>query len=101
MGGGIAMSFAGFGIPVKLLEVSPEALDRGMARIRGNYETSVKRGSLSEAEMSRRLGLLEPVQSYDSIGQRDDVIEARFEGTPVNGEAVVKPSPIEYAGPPP
>jgi 3-hydroxyacyl-CoA dehydrogenase len=49
MGGGIAMSFAEFGIPVKLLEVSQEALERGLARIRGNYETSVKRGSLSEA----------------------------------------------------
>ena len=45
MGGGIAMSFAEFGFPVKLLEVSQEALDRGLARIRSNYETSVKRGS--------------------------------------------------------
>src|SRR6516225_143636 len=51
MGGGIAMSFAEFGFPVKLLEVSQEALDRGLQRIRSNYETSVKRGSLSEAEM--------------------------------------------------
>ena len=57
MGGGIAMSFAEFGFPVKLLEASREALDRGIARIRANYETSVKRGSLSEAEMNRRLAL--------------------------------------------
>ena len=55
MGGGISMSFAEFGFPVKLLEASQEALDRGIARIRANYETSVKRGSLSEAEMNRRL----------------------------------------------
>ncbi len=55
MGGGIAMSFAEFGFPVKILEASQEALDRGIARIRANYETSVKRGSLSEAEMERRL----------------------------------------------
>ncbi len=61
MGGGISMSFAEFGFPVKLLEASQEALDRGLARIRANYETSVKRGSLSEAEMNRRLSLIEPV----------------------------------------
>src|SRR5277367_5850976 len=65
MGGGIAMSFAEFGFPVKLLEASQEALDRGIARIRSNYETSVKRGSLPEAEMNRRLALIEPVTSYD------------------------------------
>ena len=61
MGGGIAMSFAEFGFPVKLLEVSQEALDRGLARIRANYQTSVRRGSLTEAEMNRRLALIEPV----------------------------------------
>src|ERR1700758_2430426 len=73
MGGGIAMSFAEFGFPVKLLEVSQEALDRGLARIRSNYETSVRRGSLSEAEMERRLKLIDPVRSYDEIGQCDVV----------------------------
>ena len=61
MGGGISMSFAEFGFPVRLLEASKEALDRGLARIRANYETSVRRGSLSEAEMNRRLALIEPV----------------------------------------
>jgi 3-hydroxyacyl-CoA dehydrogenase len=64
MGGGIAMSFAEFGFPVKLLEVSREALDRGVSRIRSNYETSVKRGSLSEAEMKRRLALREAKPGY-------------------------------------
>jgi 3-hydroxyacyl-CoA dehydrogenase len=90
MGGGIAMSFAEFGIPVKLLEVSQEALDRGLARIRSNYETSVRRGSLSEAEMNRRLALIEPVQSFDAIGQCDIVIEAVFERIPVKEEVFAK-----------
>jgi 3-hydroxyacyl-CoA dehydrogenase len=90
MGGGIAMSFAEFGFPVKILEVGQEALDRGMARIRANYETSVRRGSLSEAEMNRRLGLIEPVQSYDAIGQCDVVIEAVFERIPVKEEVFAK-----------
>src|SRR6266481_1874277 len=83
MGGGIAMSVAEFGFPVKLLEASQEALDRGLARIRSNYETSVKRGSLTEAEMNRRLALIEPVTSYDDIAQSDVVIEAVFERIPV------------------
>jgi 3-hydroxyacyl-CoA dehydrogenase len=102
MGGGIAMSFAEFGFPVKLLEVSQEALDRGLARIRANYETSVKRGSLTEAEMNRRLALIEPVTSYDDIGQCDVVIEAVFERIPVKEEvfkkldAVMKPGALLY-----
>src|SRR6516162_1752981 len=102
MGGGIAMSFAEFGFPVKLLEVSQEALDRGLARIRSNYETSVKRGSLSEAEMQRRLKLIEPVKSYDDIAQCDVVIEAVFERIPVKEEvfkkldAVMKPGALLY-----
>src|SRR5438046_569957 len=69
MGGGIAMSFAEFGFPVKLLEASPEALDRGLQRIRANYETSIRRGSLTEAEMNRRMALLAPVTSADDSAQ--------------------------------
>ena len=102
MGSGIAMSFAEFGFPVKLLEASQDALDRGLARIRSNYETSVKRGSLSEAEMERRLKLIEPVNSYDDIAQCDVVIEAVFERIPVKEEVfkkldeVMKPGALLY-----
>jgi 3-hydroxyacyl-CoA dehydrogenase len=102
MGGGIAMSFVEFGFPVKLLEASPEALDRGIARIRSNYETSVRRGSLSEAEMNRRMALIEPVTSYDDIAQCDVVIEAVFERIPVKEEVfkkldeVMKPGALLY-----
>ena len=79
MGGGIAMSFADFGYAVKIMDVTPEALDRGMQRIRDNYATSVKRGSLSEAEMQRRLARIEPVAGYEDIAECDLVIEAVFE----------------------
>ena len=102
MGGGISMSFAEFGFPVKLLEASQEALDRGIARIRANYETSVKRGSLTEAEMDRRMALIEPVTRYDDIGQCDVVIEAVFERIPVKEEVfkkldeVMKPGALLY-----
>ncbi len=103
MGGGISMSFAEFGFPVKLLEASQEALDRGLARIRANYETSVKRGSLSEAEMNRRLALIEPVTSYDDIKDCDVVIEAVFERIPVKEEVfkkldeIMKPGALLYS----
>jgi 3-hydroxyacyl-CoA dehydrogenase len=90
MGGGIAMSFAEFGFPVKLLEVDEDALARGLARIRANYQTSVSRGSLSTAEMERRLGLIEGVQSYNDIAQADVVIEAVFERIPVKQEVFAK-----------
>jgi 3-hydroxyacyl-CoA dehydrogenase len=100
MGGGIAMCFADSGIPVKLLEVSKEFLETGMAKIKANYETSIKRGSLSSAEMEIRLGLIDPVLNYEAIADADLVIEAVFEEMPVKEEvfakldAVMKPGAI-------
>jgi 3-hydroxyacyl-CoA dehydrogenase len=79
MGGGIAMSFADFGYDVKIMDATQEALDRGMDRIRSNYATSVKRGSLSEDEMQRRLSRIHPVAGYDEIRACDVVVEAAFE----------------------
>jgi 3-hydroxyacyl-CoA dehydrogenase len=79
MGGGIAMSFADYGFPVKIMDSTPEALERGMQRIRDNYATSVRRGSLAEEEMRRRLARIEPVADYDDIRDSDIVIEAVFE----------------------
>ena len=79
MGGGIAMSFADFGYDVKIMDATQEALDRGMERIRNNYATSVKRGSLAEDEMNRRLARIHPVAGYDDIADSDVVVEAVFE----------------------
>ena len=79
MGGGIAMSFADFGYDVKIMDANREALDRGMQRIRSNYATSVKRGSLAEDEMQRRLARIHPVAGYQDIGDCDVVVEAVFE----------------------
>ena len=64
MGGGIAMSFADYGFDVRITDATQEALDRGMARIRGNYETSVRRGSLSQDEMDKRLARIHPVAEH-------------------------------------
>jgi 3-hydroxyacyl-CoA dehydrogenase len=90
MGGGIAMSFADFGIPVKVLEVSREVLDKGMQRVRDNYAVSVKRGSLAQAEMDKRLPLIQPVERYEDIGDCDVVIEAVFERIDVKKDVFTK-----------
>jgi 3-hydroxyacyl-CoA dehydrogenase len=79
MGGGIAMSFADFGYDVKIMDATEEALNRGMERIRNNYATSVKRGSLAQDEMERRLARIHPVAGYDDIKDCDIVVEAVFE----------------------
>ncbi len=79
MGGGITMNFLNAGIPVTILETKQEALDRGVATIRKNYEASVKRGKLTADKVERNMGLLKPTLSYDDIKSADLVIEAVFE----------------------
>jgi 3-hydroxyacyl-CoA dehydrogenase len=79
MGGGIAMNFLNAGIPVKLLETKQEALDKGIATIRKNYENTLKKGKLTQEKLDQRMGLLSSTLSYDEIGQADIVVEAVFE----------------------
>jgi 3-hydroxyacyl-CoA dehydrogenase len=79
MGSGIAMAFADVGIPVKLLEASSQALEKGMQRIASTYATKLKRNSMTQSEIDQRLALIEPVEKYEDIAQCDAVIEAVFE----------------------
>ena len=79
MGGGISMNFLNAGIPVKILEMKQEALDRGIATIRKNYEAQVKKGKLKQDKYEQRMALLSTTLSYDDIGSADLVIEAVFE----------------------
>jgi 3-hydroxyacyl-CoA dehydrogenase len=90
MGGGIAMSFANAGIPVQMLEISQEALDRGLALIRKNYSASVTRGSLTQERMDRALSLISGVRQYEALGETDIVIEAVFENLGVKKEVFAK-----------
>ncbi|MDP2419331.1 MAG: 3-hydroxyacyl-CoA dehydrogenase NAD-binding domain-containing protein, partial [Hydrogenophaga sp.] len=89
MGGGISMNFLNAGIPVKMLEMKQEALDRGVATIRKNYEAQVKKGKLKQDKYEQRMALLSTTLSYDEIGAADLVIEAVFEEIGVK-EAVFK-----------
>jgi 3-hydroxyacyl-CoA dehydrogenase len=79
MGGGIAMNFANAGIPVMLLEMKQEALDKGLATIRKNYENTMKKGKLTQQKFDERVGLIKGTLSYDDIRDADIVIEAVFE----------------------
>jgi 3-hydroxyacyl-CoA dehydrogenase len=79
MGGGIAMNFANAGIPVTVLEMKQEALDKGLATVRRNYENTMKKGKLTQAKFDERMGLIKGTLSYDEIKNADIVIEAVFE----------------------
>ncbi|HEY6870109.1 MAG TPA: 3-hydroxyacyl-CoA dehydrogenase NAD-binding domain-containing protein [Novosphingobium sp.] len=79
MGGGIAMNFANVGIPVVLLDISQEALERGLGVVRKNYGISVSRGSITQDKMDKALALITPTTDYADIAQCDIVIEAALE----------------------
>ncbi len=100
MGGGIAMNFLNAGIPVVILEMKQEALDRGIATIRKNYEAQVRKGKLKEDRYSQRMALLDTTLNYADIGSADLVIEAVFEDIAVKEQVfrqldeVMKPGAI-------
>jgi len=100
MGGGIAMNFASAGIPVALLEVKPEALEKGVATIRKNYEASAKKGKLTAAQVQEAMALIRPTLHYADLAQADIVIEAVFEDMAVKEQVfrrldeVMKPGAI-------
>lgn len=100
MGVGIALCFANAGVPVKLLEVGDEALQRALQRARDTYATSVKRGSLSEVAMAQRLALIEGITDYAALADVDLVVEAVFEDMAVKQQvferldALCKPGAI-------
>ncbi|MBH85458.1 MAG: 3-hydroxyacyl-CoA dehydrogenase [Alteromonadaceae bacterium] len=86
MGGGIAMNFANVGIPVLLLELKQEALDKGLAIIRRNYENSAKKGRITQAQVEERMALIKPTLAYEDFSDVDLVIEAVFENMGVKKE---------------
>jgi 3-hydroxyacyl-CoA dehydrogenase len=79
MGGGISMNFLNAGIPVKMLEMKQDALDRGVATIRKNYDSQVAKGKLKQAVYDQRMALLSTTLDYADLKDADMVIEAVFE----------------------
>ena len=90
MGGGIAMNFLNVGIPVTVLEMKQDALDRGVGVIRKNYDNTASKGKLTQEQVQQRMGLLKPTLSYDDLREADLVIEAVFETMAIKKEVFAK-----------
>ncbi|WP_027461405.1 3-hydroxyacyl-CoA dehydrogenase NAD-binding domain-containing protein [Deinococcus murrayi] len=97
MGGGIAMNFLNVGIPVTIVETSQEALDRGLAVIRRNYENSAKKGRLTMEDVEKRMALLTPSLNLEDLADADLIIEAVFEDMDVKKDIFARLDAI--AGP--
>ena len=100
MGGGIAMNFLNVGLPVTIVETKQEALDRGVATIRKNYENSAKKGRFPMEEVEKRMGLLKGSLDMKDLADSDLVIEAVFENMDIKKQVfgkldeIVKPGAI-------
>ena len=100
MGGGIAMNFLNAGLPVVMLEMKQDALDKGVGIMRKNYEAQVKRGKLKQEKLDERMALLSTTLKYDDLKDADLVIEAVFEDMGVKEQVfttldeVMKPGAI-------
>jgi 3-hydroxyacyl-CoA dehydrogenase len=100
MGGGISMNFLSAGIPVTIVETRQDALDRGIATIRKNYENTARKGRLTMEEVEQRMALLTGSLSMADLGQADLIIEAVFENMDIKKEvfgkldAIAKPGAI-------
>jgi 3-hydroxyacyl-CoA dehydrogenase len=100
MGGGIAMNFANAGIPVSMMDVTQEAVDKGFRKIKDNYASTVSKGRLKQEEMDKRISLIKTTTKLDEAKDADIVIEAVFERMDVKQDmfrkldAVMKPGAI-------
>jgi 3-hydroxyacyl-CoA dehydrogenase len=100
MGGGIAMNFLTAGIPVTLVETRAEALDKGVATIRRNYEAQVRKGKSTQDQVEQRMALLKTTLAYVDLADADLVIEAVYEDMGVKEQvfraldAVARPGAI-------
>ena len=90
MGGGIAMNFLSAGIPVTILEMKQEALDRGTATMRKNYEATAKKGRMTAEQVEQAMGILTPTLEYSDLADCDLVIEAVYESMDVKKDVFGK-----------
>jgi 3-hydroxyacyl-CoA dehydrogenase len=98
MGGGIAMNFINTALPVVLLDTSQGALDRGLATIRRNYDSALRKGSLSPEKLEQRLALITPTLDYAALADCDLIIEAVFEDIEVKRAVFERLDAVAGAG---
>ena len=90
MGGGIAMNFVNVGIPVTLLEISQEALQRGKELIAKNYAMTVSKGKLTVELAAQRQDMITGTTDYNDLAEMDLVIEAVFENLDIKKQVFSK-----------
>ena len=90
MGGGIAMNFVNAGIPVTIVEVKQDALDRGLSVIRKNYERTAARGGMKAEDVDKRMGLITGSLDMNAFADADMVIEAVFERMDIKKDVFTK-----------
>ncbi|OYY78382.1 MAG: 3-hydroxyacyl-CoA dehydrogenase [Sphingomonas sp. 28-62-20] len=98
MGGGISMNFLSAGIPVTIVEMQQEALDRGTGVIRKNYEASAAKGRMKPEQVAMAMGALTPTLNLDDLADCDLVIEAVYESMDVKKELFGKLDKIVKQG---
>ena len=98
MGGGIAMNMVNVGIPVTIVEVKQEALDRGLGVIRKNYENTARKGRISEADVEQRCGLITGSLDLNDLADCDLIIEAVFENMTVKKDIFTRLDTIAKPG---
>jgi 3-hydroxyacyl-CoA dehydrogenase len=98
MGGGISMNFLNAGIPVTIVEMKREALDRGLKTIRTNYENTAKKGRLKPEDVETRMGLLSDTLELEKLAECDLIIEAVFEDMGIKKEIFSKLDTIAKPG---
>jgi len=86
MGGGISMNFLSAGIPVTIVEMAQDALDRGTGVMLKNYQASAKKGRFTEAQVGEMMGLLNPTLDFEALADCDLIIEAVFEQMEIKQE---------------
>ena len=98
MGGGIAMNFLNAGIPVTIVEMKQDALDRGLGVIRKNYEATAAKGRMKPADVETRMGLLTGTLDFDALGTPDLVIEAVYENMEIKKEVFARLDKVAKPG---
>jgi 3-hydroxyacyl-CoA dehydrogenase len=86
MGGGISMNFLSAGIPVTIVEMNQEALDRGTGVMRKNYEATAAKGRLTSEQVEKAMGYLQPTLDFAALADCDLIIEAVYENMDVKKE---------------
>jgi 3-hydroxyacyl-CoA dehydrogenase len=79
MGGGISMNFLSAGIPVTIVEMAQDALDRGTGVVRKNYEATAAKGRMTADQVEQAMAALNPTLDFNALADCDLIIEAVFE----------------------